>query len=83
MNKTQEALKMAIEALEEAQDMIGDGGSSIPDYFKKQINACKEALAYMQEHDNEVIEKCAKVCDGYTHGAMVCANAIRALIEKE
>jgi hypothetical protein len=45
MNKTQEALRMAIEALEEAQDMIGDGGSSTPDYFKKQINACKEALA--------------------------------------
>jgi hypothetical protein len=45
MNKTQEALELAIEALEEAQDMIGDGGSSIPDYFKKQINACKEALA--------------------------------------
>lgn len=54
----------------------------------------------LQEHDNEVIEKCAEVCDDRAKymkemimqdvvvgkadtGAMVCANAIRALIEKE
>ena len=45
VNKTQAALKMAIEALENAQDMIGDGGSSIPNYFETQINACKAALS--------------------------------------
>lgn len=32
----------------------------------------------LQEHDNEVIEKCAKVCDGYTHGVWFADN-IRAL----
>ena len=32
----------------------------------------------LQEHDNEVIEKCAKICDGYTHGAWF-ADKIRAL----
>lgn len=54
----------------------------------------------LQEHDNEVIERCAKVCLAKANelkefidqdfnvgkadtGAMVCANAIRALIEKE
>ena len=43
-----EALKMAIEALEEAQDIIegkvGQGG-----YFHKPIQACKEALAQEKE----------------------------------
>ena len=43
MTKDQ-ALKIAIEALEDAQMMIGDGASSIPDYFLEQINACKQAL---------------------------------------
>ena len=48
MTKQTEALRMAIEALEEAQDIIegkvGQGG-----YFHKAIQACKEALAETQE----------------------------------
>ena len=36
----------------------------------------------LQAHDNDLIEKCAIVCDGYTHGAWF-ADKIRALIEKE
>jgi hypothetical protein len=56
MNKTQEALKLAIEALEDAQNMIGDGGNSIPNYFLKPLNVSKEALAEQQKplSDNEI-----------------------------
>ena len=55
MNKqTEEALRMAIEAMENAQDMIGDGGSSIPNYFETQINACKAALE-SQESEQEPV----------------------------
>lgn len=32
----------------------------------------------LQAHDNDLIEKCAIVCDGYTHGAWF-ADKIRAL----
>ncbi|CAB4161447.1 hypothetical protein UFOVP774_54, partial [uncultured Caudovirales phage] len=48
MTTKDEALRMAIEALEEAQDIIegkvGQGG-----YFHKPIQTCKEALAETQE----------------------------------
>lgn len=49
MSKVKQALKMSIKALEDAQSMIGDGGSSIPNYFINQINACKEALAHLAQ----------------------------------
>ena len=49
-----EALRKAIKALEEAQDIIerkvGQGG-----YFHKPIQACKEALAETQEPVTHVI----------------------------
>jgi hypothetical protein len=57
MNKD-EALKMAIEALKEAEDII-EGKTGQGGYFAKPINACKEALeqpaqkpvAWMYEND--------------------------------
>jgi hypothetical protein len=42
-SQTQEALKMAIEALEEAEDII-EGKTTQGGYFYKAIQACKEAL---------------------------------------
>ena len=93
MNKTQEALKMAIEQIKWA-DHLHDWHDGLYEALK----TCKEALAELeqqpkvtgfirtletvdkdgietwklepfftlqslQEHDNEVIEKCAKVCE--------------------
>ena len=88
MNKTQEALKMAIDALEDAQDMIGDGGSSIPDYFKKHINACKEALAECEQVEPVIthidaikfqealnamcVDKDAKIAELQAHNKELC-----------
>jgi len=43
-----EALKMAIEALKEAEDII-EGKTGQGGYFAKPINACKEALATNKE----------------------------------
>jgi Flp pilus assembly CpaE family ATPase len=50
------------------------------------IGVAQQALAKipaqsLQEHDNEVIEKCAKVCD--EHGAIWVAKSIRALKGKQ
>ena len=113
MNKTQEALKMAIEAMECAEEVDWELNSLHVLNILQANKACKEALAELeqqpkvtgfirtletidkdgietwklepfftlqslQEHDNEVIEKCAKICDGYTHGAWF-ADKIRAL----
>ena len=48
----------------------------IKDMYKAMI-AVAPTIQY-KEHDNEVIEKCAKVCDGYTHGVWF-ADKIRTL----
>jgi len=46
--QTANALKMAIEALKEAEDII-EGKTGQGGYFAKPINACKEALATNKE----------------------------------
>lgn len=77
MNKTQEALKMAIEGMAKAEKVFDDLGLLLIKFgvnpndinFHKESflapanKACKKALIELQEHDNKVIEKCAKVCD--------------------
>lgn len=76
--KVQEALKVAIEALEAStcETIQHD------DYFKlvdEAHKACKEALAELQAHDDDVIERCASDLDrqGFNHAA----DAIRELKE--
>lgn len=60
MSKTQEALKMAIEAMECAEEVDWELNSLHVLNILQANKACKEALAYMQEHDNEVIVRCVK-----------------------
>ena len=108
MNKTQEALKMAINAMKDLDE-------GHPICTSDLLQACKEALAELeqqpkvtgfirtletidkdgietwklepfftlqslQEHDNEVIEKCAKVVDeSYAFDSDGFAKEIRAL----
>lgn len=74
--KTQEALKIAIKemsiyAMQHANDWLIDDVDLI-----KAIQTCKEALAELQEHDNEVIEKCAKVC-------IAKANELKEFIDQD
>ena len=78
VNKTQEALKMAIEAIK----------THVPHYVLEKgyapLEACKEALAELQEHDNEMIERCAKVVDeSYAFDSDGFAKEIRALKGKQ
>lgn len=78
MSKTQEALKMAIEAMECAEEVDWELNSLHVLNILQANKACKEALAYMQEHDNEVIERCAKHIEEVTL-VDVWADEIRAL----
>lgn len=87
MNKTQEALKMAIEVMEEGFGTLECEGM-LPHRYQKAIQSCKEALAELQAHDYEVIEKCANVCENndgswadyiWNEAVNNCARQIRAL----
>ena len=54
-----------------------------PSFTRDDVEASWQAAKAGSEQEiaelkNEVIEKCAKVCDGYTHGAWF-ADKIRAL----
>ena len=64
MNKTQEALKMAVEALEESMPLVFGNGIALEmmktplleveqkvNFHKKAINACKEALAEAEKQE--------------------------------
>ena len=118
MNKTQEALKMAIEVMEEGFGTLECEGM-LPHRYQEAIQSCKEALAELeqqpkvtgfirtletvdkdgietwklepfftlqslQEHDNEVIERCAKVVDeSYAFDSDGFAKEIRALKGKQ
>ena len=53
MNKQIEALKMAIEAMNDAGFFI-DGDVGYPIFFEKAIKACKEALA---EAENQALKE--------------------------
>ena len=86
VNKTQEALKMAIEVMEEGFGTLECEGM-LPHRYQEAIQSCKEALVELQEHDNEVIERCAKVAESLMipptlEGAAI-ANKIRALKGKQ
>ncbi len=50
MNKQIEALKMAIEAMNDAGFFI-DGDVGYPIFFEKAIKACKEALAEAEKQE--------------------------------
>lgn len=57
MNKTTEALKMAIEALEDANGIILNGWSWVHDESLEAIQACKEALAEAEKQSGENIRQ--------------------------
>ena len=50
MNKTQEALKMAIESMYDAGFFI-DGDVGYPIFFEKAIKACEKALAEAEKQE--------------------------------
>ena len=70
-----EALRMAIEALEKSKDILEYEGM-IPDGYEEAIQACKEALAETQEpmiikQENEIIKTQHWLC---LDGQMVVAQ---------
>lgn len=76
MNKTQEALEMAIEALEIAEQIEGYGlivfekygfkeDADILKKYRQTLQACKEALEVIAKYDNEVIEQCVKIVESF------------------
>ena len=82
--KTQEALHKALKVL----NCLNNNRVYETAWVKGAIQACKEALAELQEHDNEVIERCAKVCESlkeqdYCVDVRAGAEAIRALKGKQ
>ena len=79
INTLREALVESLEELEGCFNTLFEDEELKEIIHKiKQILASTPAQSLIQ-HDNEVIEKCAEVCDTYGHGWGVLADQIRTL----
>ena len=76
-----EALRMAIEALEEAKEQIG----GLP-ALEKLIQDCKEALEQAEADKADLVKQCARVANEYRldkHGHMRLVDVMMTLLLKE
>lgn len=84
--KTITELQAHINVLREALEEINNQNISLEKHGVAMTYFIIQAIKTLEitpaqsliQHDNEVIERCAVVCDGYTHGAWF-ADKIRAL----